>query len=384
MNGLAALVAFVFAVLGVSIGTQGIFGPAEHVPGVLLSFVASAALFTAARYPRGATAVAICCETAACVFGYLPTPLLLAPLMGCLYRLTVVGTVRAVVWWTGLAVSAVILGGVANDAPHTGGSLLLRTVGVALWLLPAVFAGRTTHAHRSYLQVVQARADDAELRRDDEIRRRVSEERLQIARELHDVVAHHLAVANAQAGTASHLLTKCPEQARELLAGLSTSTSAALRELKATVSVLRTSDDDPLAGTVPAPGLDQLGGLVETCRAVGIEVTVFSNGSPHCLPPLVDLSAFRIVQEALTNVTKHAIGPAVTITLTYADDTFCVRVVNTGARPGPAGSGYGLIGMSERAHALGGTVRAGPVGPDQYAVTLVIPLALWQEPQEPR
>ncbi|MBB3676218.1 sensor histidine kinase [Modestobacter versicolor] len=375
----AALVAFLFAALGASIGTQGIVGPAVLVPGVLLSLVASGALLVAARWPRAATAVAICCETAACALGYLPTPLLLAPLIGCLYWLTVVGSVRAVAWWTGVAVAAVILGGL-TDTP-TGGSLVLRTVGVALWLLPAVFAGRTTQAHRSYLEVVRARAEDAERTRDDEVRHRVGEERLRIARELHDVVAHHLAVAHAQAGTAGHLLDERPAQARELVAGLSTSTSAALRELKATVAVLRSADDETSADPVPAPGLDRLDDLVEPCRAAGIEVTVLRHGSLAGLPALVDLTAFRFVQEALTNVTKHAVEPSVTVTLTRTDDTFSVEVVNTGVRPGPTGSGYGLIGMRERALALGGSVVAGPVGSDRYAVTLAVPLAPWEGPR---
>ncbi|WP_222193046.1 sensor histidine kinase [Modestobacter italicus] len=378
-NAAAALVAFLFAALGTSIDTEGIAGPAVLVPGVLLSLVASGALFAAARWPRAATAVAICCETAACALGYLPTPLLLAPLIGCLYWLAVVGSVRAIAWWTGSAVAAVILGSF-TDTP-TGGSLVLRTVGVALWLLPAVFAGRTAQAHRSYLDVVRARAEDAERSRDDEVRHRVGEERLRIARELHDVVAHHLTVAHAQAGTAEHLLDKRPEQARELLAGLSTSTSAALQELKATVAVLRTSDDDPPVDTVPAPGLDQLDELVEPCRAAGIEVTVLREGALECLPRLVDVTAYRVVQEALTNVTKHAVEPSVTITVRRTEDTFSVQVLNTGVRPGPVGSGYGLIGMRERALALGGTVVAGPAGEDRYAVTLAVPLTHWEEPR---
>ncbi|WP_433728534.1 sensor histidine kinase [Actinoplanes sp. CA-051413] len=377
MNVLAALVAFIFAVLGASLSTEGIFRPDELLPGAILSLVASVALFAAARRPRAATAVAICCEAAACAAGYLPTPLLLAPLIGCLYRLTVPLGPRPAAWWTGIAVSAVILGGVTTDATPTGGSVLLRTVGVALWLIPAVFAGRMTHA---YLQMVEARAEEAERRRDDDVRRRVSEERLRIARDLHDVVAHHLAVANAQAGTAAHLLTKRPEQARELLAGLSGSTSAALRELKATVGLLRDPGDDSAAGTIPAPGFDQLPELVEACRAAGIDVRVISEGTPRRLPPLVELTAFRIVQEALTNVTKHAVSPVVTISLTYDEDTFRARVVNTSAGPGPGGTGgYGLIGMRQRALAVGGSVRAGPDGLDRYAVALTIPLAPWQE-----
>jgi signal transduction histidine kinase len=385
MNGLAALVAFIFAALGASLSTEGIFRPAELLPGAMLSLVASVALFASARHPRAATVVAICCEATACALGYLPTPLLLAPLIGCLYRLAVLGAPRAAAWWTGIAVSAVILGGTTSDPSPTGGSLLLRTVGVALWLLPAMFAGRMIHAERAYLQVVQARAEDAERGRDDDLRRRLSEERLRIARDLHDVVAHHLTAAHAQAGTAAHLLAKRPEQVAELLTGLSGSTSAALRELKATVGLLRGPGDDSSAGTAPAPGLDQLPDLIGACRAAGIDVRVVTDGTPRRLPPLVELTAFRIVQEALTNVTKHAVRPDVTISLAYHEETFSVRVVNTSARPGPAGTeGYGLIGMRERAHALGGSVQAGPAGDDRYAVSVTIPLARWQEDPVPR
>ncbi|MCA2211441.1 sensor histidine kinase [Jidongwangia harbinensis] len=385
MNVLTALVAFVFAALGVSLSTEGIFRPAELLPGAVLSLVASVALFASVRHPRAATVVAIGCAAAACAAGYLPTPLLLAPLIGCLYRLTVLAGPAADAWWTGIAVSAVIVSGTLGDPDPTRGSLLLRTVGVALWLLPAVFAGRMTHAQRAYLRMVQARAEDAERGRDDDVRRRLSEERLRIARDLHDVVAHHLAVANAQAGTAAHLLAKRPEQVPELLTGLSGSTSAALRELKATVGLLRNPGDDPPAGTTPAPGLDQLPDLVEGCRGAGIDVSVVCAGTPRRLPALVDLTAFRIVQEALTNVTRHAVRPAVTISLAYGAEEFSARVVNTSAGPGPAGTGgYGLIGMRERALAVGGSVRAGPAGPDRYEVSVTIPLAPWQEDQVAR
>ncbi|WP_432493226.1 sensor histidine kinase [Kineococcus auxinigenes] len=391
MNVVGALVAFVFAALGASLSTEGIFRPAAVLPGAVLGAVASAALLASARHPRAATVVATCCEAAACAAGYLPTPLLLAPLIGCLYRLTVSHGPRPAAWWTGTAVGAVVVGAAASGANTTGGSLLLQTVGVALWLLPALFAGRTTHAERAYLQVVRARAEDAEHRRDEELRGRLSEERLRIARDLHDVVAHHLAVANAQAGAAAHLLVRRPELVRELLAGLGDSTSAALRELKATVGLLRSAGEDPPVGTAPAPGLDQLPDLIEACRAVGTNVRVVSDGTPRRLPPLVELTAFRIVQEALTNVTKHAVRPIVTIRLAYEEDAFSVRVVNTTAGParpvpsGPASAGgHGLIGMRERARAVGGSVRAGPDGRDRYEVFCTIPLTPWQGNPAPR
>ncbi|GLZ01229.1 sensor histidine kinase [Actinoplanes sp. NBRC 103695] len=134
---------------------------------------------------------------------------------------------------------------------------------------------------------------------------------------------------------------------------MGSSTSAALRELKATVGLLRDSDDDPPSGVAePAPGLAQFPELIEACWAAGIDVTLHTYGPRGSLPPLVELTVFRVVQEALTNITKHAVHPVVTITLAYAKDTFSAHVLNTGARPGPAGSdGYGLIGMRERARA---------------------------------
>ncbi|GAA1146871.1 sensor histidine kinase [Nesterenkonia lutea] len=386
MNLLTALVAFIFAALGASLSTEGIFRPGDVLPGALLSLVASGALFASTRYPRAATVVAIGCEAAVCAAGYLPTPLLLAPLIGCLYRLTVLSGPRTATWWTGIAVSAVILGGTTNDTDPTGGSFLLETVGVALWLLPAVFAGRLAHAERTYLQMVQARAEDVERSRDEDVRRRLSEERLRIARDLHDVVAHHLAVANAQAGAAAHLLPKRPEQVPDLLASLGSSTAAALRELKATVGLLRTpDDDDSSADTAPAPSLDQLPDLVETCRATGMDVRIVSDGTPRRLPPIVELTVFRVVQEALTNVTKHAVRPVVTVSLTYDEEAFSARVVNTSDHPVPAGTvGYGLIGMRERVRAVHGTVEAGATGHNQYEVTLTIPLSPWQEDLEPQ
>lgn len=375
MNVLTALIAFVFAALGASVSTEGIFRPAALLPGAMLSLVASVALLVSARYPRAATAVAICSGAAACALGYLPTPLLLAPLIGCLYRLTVHRGIGTAGWWTGIAVVAVTLAGAATDVHPTAGAVLLQTVGVALWLLPAVFAGRLAHAQRAYLQVVQARAEDAERSRDEEVRRRLDAERLRIARDLHDVVAHHIAVANAQAGTAAHLLAKRPEQVGELLTGLSESTSAALRELKATVGLLRRPDEDSSEAPPPAPGLDQLPDLLEACRASGMEVNIVEVGTPRPLPPLVELTAFRIIQEALTNATKHANRPAVTVTLTYAADTVSARVVNPSTDPARTESGgYGLIGMRERALAVGGSVAAGLANGDEYVVALSIPL----------
>lgn len=204
---------------------------------------------------------------------------------------------------------------------------------------------------------------------------------MRIARELHDVVAHHLALANAQATTAAHLSRSDPEQAHEMLDALSRTTSAALRELKATVGLLRQeADGDDL---VPAPGLGRLPDLVAACATAGLDVTVTVDGSPRALPPGLDLTAYRIVQEALTNVTKHAATRTAHVRLAYTAHDLALTVTDDGA-PSPSTStapaadtsrpdhGFGLLGLRERAHSAGGTFHAGhrPEGGFEVACTL--------------
>ncbi|MDV8022591.1 sensor histidine kinase [Rhodococcus sp. IEGM 1330] len=378
VDGAIAAVTFLCAVLGMAIEIPGLPQPPATALSTGLSAIASVTLVGGRRYPRSAAGVGIICASVTGALGYIPTPLLLAPLIGLLYWVSLTQHAFAAAAFTTSAIAAVIGGGIVDDALES--PTLLRTVGVAVWLLPSVFAGRMTRARQLYLQLVEARADDAERTRDDEVHRRVTEERVRIARELHDVVAHHLAVANAQAGTAAHLWDRNPVRAHELLDGLSTSTSAALRELKVAVTLLRNPSDDPSddTGLHPAPGLAQLPALLDSCRSVGIEVTAATSGYPRDLPPLVDVTVFRIVQEALTNVTKHAITPKVRIDLHYGHNDFRCEIVNTGSPSGrSANQGYGHIGMRERAHAVGGEITVGPSGRGQYTVTLAVPLDSW-------
>jgi signal transduction histidine kinase len=200
---------------------------------------------------------------------------------------------------------------------------------------------------------------------------------MRIARELHDVVAHHMAVANAQAGTARHLAPTHPEQAMKLLGELTATTSSALLELRATVGVLRQIGDDPDADPLePAPGLDRLPELIATCETAGVEVTVTTEGAPRPLSPGVDLTAYRIIQEALTNVTKHGAGTGANVRLAYSDSRLLISVTNDGAAtasPVPGG-GYGLMGMRERAHSVGGDLHAGPRPEGGFEVATALPL----------
>ncbi|GHE59832.1 two-component sensor histidine kinase [Streptomyces longispororuber] len=251
-----------------------------------------------------------------------------------------------------------------------------RMGAVAAFPLVAGVLGRSVRNRRAYLDAVEERARRAEQGRESEARRRVAEERVRIARELHDLVAHQITLANAQATVAAHLFDTRPEQTRKSLRELVETTGHALDELRATVGLLRQSGDTSTPAE-PAPGLDRLPPLVESFRRAGLEVSVHHEGTARPLPPGVDLTAYRIVQEALTNVTKHAgTGSARVrlawhrdrVTLTVADDGGDTRRTTLTPTPTPTPTtsappsrppGYGLIGMRERAAAVGGHLSAG-------------------------
>ncbi|MCC5036329.1 histidine kinase [Streptomyces sp. WAC 00631] len=269
---------------------------------------------------------------------------------------------------------------------------------VAAFPLVAGVLGRSVRNRRAYLAAVEERARRAEESRDHEARRRVAEERVRIARELHDLVAHQITLANAQATVAAHLFDTRPEQTRKSLGELVETTGHALDELRATVGLLRQSGDasgDVSGPAEPAPGLSRLPALLESFRRAGLEVTVHQDGTARPLPPGVDLTAYRIVQEALTNVTKHAgTGGAQVrlgwnrdrVTITVADDGGGARTApnaSTGPRAStePSGStvpdrppGYGLIGMRERATAVGGKLSAGRRPEGGFLVSAQLPL----------
>ncbi|MET1071710.1 MAG: histidine kinase, partial [Umezawaea sp.] len=233
--------------------------------------------------------------------------------------------------------------------------------------------GEAIRSRRAFIAAIEERAVRAERSREEEARRRVVEERLHIARELHDVVAHHISVINVQAGVAEHLITSRPVAAAEALAHVRRSSRAVLDELRDLLGVLRRPEESDTP-TEPVPGLARLGSLVETFRASGLELRWTSTGEVRDLPATVDLVAYRVVQEALTNAHRHGTDTAhLSVVRTPTDLT--LEVVNAlGPRPGPGGSGLGLVGMRERAGAVGGTLRAGPGADDLFHVHLTLPL----------
>jgi signal transduction histidine kinase len=372
------------ATLGSSLTLPGADPPDQDGAAAALMGVSCMALLKHRSHPRTAVTVAAVCAVITIALGYLLTPLLLAPVMAALYWLATV-TDRKTTRVFGVTTMIAVTVAAALSHSMEQVTLLLRTIGPFFWLLLPLAAGNMTRLRRAYLRSVQARAEHAERTREEEARLRVAEERMRIARELHDVVAHHLALANAQAGTAAHLARSNPAQTRKILDDLTGTTSSALRELKATVGLLR-EPDDPDAGTLePSPGLGRLPELVAACESAGLRVTLTTEGEPQPLSPGVDLTAFRIVQEALTNVTKHAAAQAAHIRLAYTGNRLTITVTDDGSTAAPVptaerGRGFGLMGMRERAQSVGGSLCAGHRPEGGFEVTTALPL----HPHAPR
>jgi len=231
-----------------------------------------------------------------------------------------------------------------------------RTFYAAGWVISAGVMAVAFRIWQLHLREVEQRADEAERTRDEAAQRRAMEERLRIARELHDSLTHSISVIRVQAGVAVHLARKRGEEVPPALLAIQEAGADATRELRTTLSVLRSEDDGDRSS------LGQLDSLVARARDAGLPVTVTVTGAERALPPDVDQAAYRIVQEALTNVSRHA-GPAcASVHLHYTPDALAVQVDDdgTGTASRSAGPGLGLIGMRERVTALGGLLHATP------------------------
>ncbi len=250
---------------------------------------------------------------------------------------------------------------------HGSAPSLGFAVGIAAWLLLLATIAEVVRTQRN--QGIERRRA-----REEQSRRRASEERLRIARELHDVLAHNISLINVQAGVALHLLDEQPEQGREALLAIKQESKEALQELRSVLGVLRQVDED--APRSPAPSLVRLDELTTRAAAAGMSVRTEVDGDPRPLPTGVDLAAYRIVQEALTNVTRHA-GPATALVrVVYGADDLTVEVDDDGGTPAtaPPSGGNGIPGMRERAVALGGDLEAGPRPDGGFRVRARLPL----------
>lgn len=351
--------------------TWGVHSPAPL--SLLLMTLSAAALVFRRRAPKTVLAVTGTLSVIECVTGDPRTPVAMSAVVA-LYTVAS-ATDRTTTWRVGLLTMTVL-----TAAAMLGGPLpwyAQENLGVLAWTGIGATAGDAVRSRRAVVQAMRERAERAERTREEEARRRVAEERLRIARDLHDVVAHHIALVNVQAGVASHVMDKRPDQAKEALAHVREASRSALGELRATVGLLRQSGD-PEAPTEPAPGLSRLEDLAGTFRSAGLPVEVARTDHGTELPAAVDLAAYRIVQEALTNVQKHAGTDATAeVSVVRVGPNIEVTVLDDGsgasAEPG-TGGGHGLLGMRERVTALRGTLTTGPRYGGGFRVHAILPV----------
>jgi signal transduction histidine kinase len=351
----------------------------------LLLVVGPATLLLRRRWPLVALAVTLACGLAYAARTYPEGPSQLA-VFPALFTVALIVPRRQA--WLAAAVTAVEAAGVElflyGDTMFEGEPLY-----AAIAVLAAMWWGESVRARRAYVAELRDRAERAERTREEEARRRVDEERLRIARELHDVVSHTIGVISVQAGVAAHLLHRKPDKAAESLAAIRQASDEALGELHAMLGVLRERDGDPGGLPLsPVPGLAELDALVAQAAGAGVEVRVSLEGEPRRLPPAVDLAAYRVVQESLTNVVRHAGASRADITVTHHDGRVEVEVVDngngaesaSGRQPSDSDrqvrrSGQGIAGMRERARSLGGTLEAGPRPGGGFRVQASLPVS---------
>lgn len=265
----------------------------------------------------------------------------------------------AVLLWAPVLIMAAALPQLATTAGVSRAYVISLNVLVAL---VCFFIGRTVHARRATIRALEDRARTAEENQRALAEQAVADERRRIARELHDVVAHHVSVMGVLATGARRMLSRDPAAADEALGTIEETSRTALREMRRLLDVLRT-DAEPAAELAPQPGLAGIEALVEQVREAGLPVTVRVDGVPTPLDPGVALTIYRIVQEALTNTLKHAGAATAEVRLSFGVHWLIVEVTDTGRGPSPdsgRSTGHGLVGMRERVALYGGTLRVGP------------------------
>ena len=382
--------------------TGGHHLPHTPIAAQLLVVLGGAALAWRHRYPRLVVCVAAAAAVAYSLPGYVNGVAVLLPAVGLVTVATKFPVRHSVSW--ALAVTIVLMAatGANNPFGRDGGVFWIVPANDAVALFVGIAIANRTYVHAARMQAARQDALDAQ--------RRGEEERLRIARELHDVVAHTMATITVQAAAATQLLRDRPDEAAESLRAIRAASKEGLRELRAILDVLRTATDgaeetaDP---TQPTPGLSRIDDLVAGVRAAGLPVTVTVTGQRRDLPAVTDLSAFRIIQEALTNTLRHA-GPATAaVAIDYGAAALRVEVTDTGhgltdpaaaaayaayfagpalRAPTPAAgqrdlgatsdgtAGHGLRGMRERAGAADGTIDIGPAHEGGFRVAATLPL----------
>jgi signal transduction histidine kinase len=326
-----------------------------------LVVAAAAVLVFRRRWPLLTLAAVTLATSVYLFFGYPYGPIFISMLIA----------VYTVARWraTRTAVIASVLAGlflIQHILIGRGGATgLLGVVPVSAWVVVPLAIGVLLRIYR----------ETADRNRAEWARRHADEERLRVAQEVHDVVGHGLSAIAMQADIALHVLPRQPDHAAVALAAISRTSKEALDELRATLAAVRRDPESDVDVRAPLPGLARLGALVTRMSDSGVPVAVESTGERRPLPPAVDLAAYRVIQESLTNVLRHA-GPAsVTVRLSYDPESVEVEVRDTGARPaGPVTEGHGIAGMRRRAESLGGTLQAQPVVGGGFRVQARLPI----------
>lgn len=370
-----------FAVGGFAVAKMVLSVPharAADATALALIVLGSAVLVAHRRSPVTTLVVATACAVAYEASGY-PGVAGAAPMCLALYSTTEAGRrlVGSLIAVTGLALGAA--GSVVLVGQDTARDILDQHVLLAGWVVAAGVLGELARQRRAYVHEVERRAAEAERTRDEAARRHAVQERLRIARELHDSLTHTISVIKVQSGVAVHLARKRGEEVSPALVAIQEASTEATRELRHTLDVLRPdgATTDGVGTEGPSfVGTARLPELVERARATGLAVTLTTSGDPRELPPPADRAIYRIVQESLTNVTRHADASQVTIDLDHRGDQVLVRVTDDGrARPdAPPRPGMGLTGMRERVAALSGWLSAEPRPEGGFSVVAGLPL----------
>ena len=348
---------------------------------VVLVLVAGGVLTLLRRAPMVALAVTTVAVALYSLRDYSGGPVYLA-WIGAIFAVSLArGPTRA--WRPVAASAAVVLVAAFALGGHVAGQRLVEdhdstgvlAVLLASWAGGALLLGGSVRGRQTERAALEERARHLAETRDEEARRHVTEERLRIARDLHDSVAHSMASISVQAGVGAHVLDERPEDARTALLAIKDASREALAELRATLGMLRSDDHAPRE---PTAGLDRLPALVESSLAAGLEVDVVTERDTRPLPPAVDTAAFRIVQESLTNVIRHAGPTRATVTIRHGDDDVEIEVTDdgrgTGEGEGESDGGHGLAGMRERVALLGGELSAGNRRSGGFRVQVRFPL----------
>jgi signal transduction histidine kinase len=325
------------------------------------------------RWRVPASAVTIAATVAYVVLRYPAGPVFLAAVIA---TFGLIRTGHRIATWIALGAGFAVFIATGWIVPRLGGYTLRQSgwivaVQVAVWLVLAVVIAEAIRVRTAHFGEIRRTMAEQARARAEQQRRQATEERLRIAQELHDVLGHHLSLINVQAGVGLHLMDDHPDQARAALEAIKQASTEALGEVRSVLAALRPKDEK--APRAPVPSLANLGALIDPASAAVI-------GEVRPLPPEVDRAAYRIVQESLTNVRRHAgVDASASVTITYGASYLAIRVSDDGTGAGAPvatpGTGTGIAGMRTRAEALGGTLTAGPDLDAGFVVSASLPIS---------